>query len=262
VVIKALNGLLIFFLISACGEPTFILKPERVTIESADQIIPLTDSLVKPIIYQSIPSFENLTVDQSKEKFIAAVLPAILVAKHYLKRDRQAIWQLIKKEHWTEKDSSFYQRIVRRFEASNPQELIRRMRTHPNSIVIAQAAVESGWGSSRFFQTANNLFGVWSYDRSEPRVAADQASGVYLRKYEDVSESITDYFETLGRSRAYNKFRQARDTTNNVNILLPLLRNYSERKDEYIVQLATIIRQNDLMKYDSYRLDPSFFIEQ
>lgn len=248
-----------------CKEKVIVLQTESIQITSPNDIVPLGDSTAAPILYQNIPNFEGLTVEESKEKFISAVLPAILVAKYRLNNDRESVKLLTGKEKWSPEDSAFFNLQIARFDANDSTGLLSRMNTHPNSIILAQAIVESGWGSSRFFQDANNLFGIWSYNSNEPRIEASLSRGkrkIYLRKYEDISESITDYFETVGRSRAYRFFRKERDQTNDVAKLLPLLRYYSERRDDYVAQLETIIAQNDLTKYDDYQIDPSYLVER
>ncbi|MEQ8473006.1 MAG: glucosaminidase domain-containing protein [Marinoscillum sp.] len=256
--------LIVMLLAMTCKEKVIVLKTESVVITSPDDIVPLGDSTVAPILYQNIPSFEDLTVEESKQKFIAAVLPAILIAKYRLDKDREEVKLLVNKKEWTPKDSSFYNIQVARFDAKDSTGLLSRMQVHPNSIVLVQAIVESGWGSSRFFQEANNLFGIWSYHANEPRIKASLSRGenkIYLRKYADVSESITDYFETVGRSRAYRYFRKEREKTDDVSRLLPHLRYYSERRDDYVNQLKTIIAQNDLTQYDDYQIDSSYMVE-
>jgi Bax protein len=262
---KACYTLLVFFLIVSCTDRKIVLQTKEVMVSSPDQILPLGDSTARPILYQNIPNFDSLTVDQSKEKFIAAVLPAILIAKYRLNQDHDKLTNLFHKENWSMEDSSFFKIQVARFNTEDSTKLLSRMLTHPNSIVLVQAAVESGWGSSRFFQEANNLFGIWSYDPNEPRIAANYSredQQVYLRKYADISESITDYFETVGRSRAYRRFREARVKSNDVDALLPHLKYYSERREDYVAQLETIIRQNKLTQYDDFQIDPAFFIEE
>lgn len=247
------------------GDKSLTLKIKKVSITDPEQILPIQDSIVPPILYQNFPSLENLTVDVSKEKFVSAVLPAILVSKYQIAMDRERLLKLAEKPQWSFEDSVFFTRTKERFRAKSIEGLIKRMQTHPNSIVLAQAAVESGWGQSRFFQEANNLFGIWSYRQDEPRIEASLTRGddeVHLRKYEDISTSITDYFETIGRSRAYRKFRDARAKTDDISQLLPHLKNYSERGMEYVAQLHTIIKQNDFTRYDNYRLDPSYFVEE
>lgn len=258
-------SLIVMLLAMSCKEKVIVLNTPIVTVASPADIRPLGDTTAAPILYQNIPSFEDLTVEESKEKFIAAVLPAILVAKYRLAEDRVKIQTLTKKKKWTYQDSTFYNLQVARFKAKDTTGLLSRMRAHPNSIVLVQAAVESGWGSSRFFQEGNNLFGIWSYNADEPRMEASLSRGdqkIYLRKYADVSESITDYFETVGRSRAYRYFRKERETTNEVAALLPHLRYYSERRDEYVQQLKTIIAQNDLTQYDQFQINPAYLVEK
>jgi Bax protein len=255
----ALAGLL------SCSEPqmVLVLSPTQVTVRHADDILVIDDTLVRPVLYHNLPHFEELPVEESKAKFIGAVLPAILIAKFKIDSVRTEVMALTRKKKWTPADSALYRTQTERFRAKNISSLLDKMQTHPNSIVLAQAIVESGWGSSRFFQEANNLFGIWSYNTSEPRIAAGKSRNgtrIYLRKYDNISESIVDYFETVARARAYRHFREARKTTSEVATLVPHLQYYSERRDEYVEQLQTIIRQNDLTQYDRHQLDPAYFI--
>ncbi|MEQ8584026.1 MAG: glucosaminidase domain-containing protein [Marinoscillum sp.] len=251
--------------ILACSEPpmVMVLSPTQVAVQHADDILVIDDTLVKPVLYHNLPHFEELPVEESKAKFIGAVLPAILIAKFKIDSVREEVKALTLKKKWNHKDSALYMAQSERFRAKSTASLLDKMRTHPNSIVLAQAIVESGWGSSRFFQEANNLFGIWSYNTSEPRIAAGKSRNgtrIFLRKYENISESIVDYFETVARAQAYRHFREARKNTNEVTSLVPYLRYYSERRDEYVEQLQTIIRQNDLTRYDGHQLDPAYFI--
>jgi Bax protein len=148
------------------------------------------------------------------------------------------------------------------YKTNNGEVLLNRMRVHPNSIIIAQAIIESGWGSSRVFREANNMFGIWSYSANEPRIAAKfkrESETIYLRKYGDFSESIEDYFKTVGRTNAYREFRRARVDTTDPYKLIKYLTRYSERGEEYVIQLSSMIRFNELTQYDNYVLDPSYF---
>lgn len=252
---------LLLLLCLACNEKKTVLETEVITLNSTDQIVPVVDSLVRPVLYHNVPVLDGYTVEKSKELFIAIVLPAILIAKHHLTIERQKIERLSEKKHWSAEDSTYYQLQASRFKAKNVAGLLNRMTTHPNSIALAQAAVESGWGSSRFFREANNLFGIWAYNADEPRIAAD-GNNVYLRKYDDLSQSIEDYFVTLGRARPYRKFRAAKLETDDIYQLLPYLRHYSARGHDYIAQLKTIIKQNNLTQYDNFRIDPRYFVEK
>lgn len=240
-----------------------VLQTEVRQISSPDDIVPVNSGLVKPILYTEVGFLEELPPFEEKSRFIDIVLPAVLVAKYEIEQDLLHLSRLIEAEHWTEVDSAFLKRLSDTYRTDNLNELKSRLRTHPNSIVLAQAAVESGWGRSRFFREANNLFGIWSYHSNEPRIKASISRPdyqVYLRKYNDISASVVDYFQTISRTRAYAGFRKKRAETSNVNELLPLLAPYSERKEEYVQQLRSMIRFNEFEQYDTYTLDPAYFV--
>jgi len=155
--------------------------------------------------------------------------------------------------------------MKKKFKGKDIRDMQSRIGTLPTSIVIAQAAVESGWGQSRFFLQANNLFGVWSFDSRERRIAAGKARGrktVYLRSYNNMSESIVNYFEILSSSSAYKTLRIARSASTDPFELLPHLINFSERRRAYTRQLRTVIEENDLTRFDSYEVDPDYIFEK
>lgn len=241
------------------------LKTEVKPINSPSDIEHITSGLVKPILYTKVDGLPSLPPFEDKARFVDIVLPAILVAKYRIEEDRQLLKVLTESETWTSSDSIFLKKLTDAYKTDNLQLLNRRLITHPNSIVLAQAAVESGWGKSRFFKEANNLFGIWSYRSNEPRIKASssrQDYQVYLRKYGDVSESIVDYFQTIGRAKPYSAFREKRMNTSNIDVLLPLLSPYSERKQEYVRQLRSMIKFNEFEQYDSYTIDPSYIISE
>jgi len=183
----------------------FKVKTELVRINSLNQILPLPNVFVRPLLYTNISGLEKLPVAEAKTKFISAVLPSILVA-----------------------------------------------------------AVESGWGQSRFFLQGNNLFGVWSFNSNEPRIAASRTRNskrIYLRAYQNLSRSIMHYFEILGSAYAYRGLRKARLEKTDPFELIPHLKNFSERRTAYTNQLKAVIIQNELTQYDHYRIDPKYLTE-
>lgn len=249
-----------FVFIAGCQENTEkpkiqVIRPTLVEIQTLFDIIPITDSVVQPVLYSNVGGFDTLGVQENKAKFIAAILPAVLIAKFRIKEDLQTIQNLVQTDFWTSEDSLFFHSQMERFDARDTVDLIIRMHTHPTSIVLAQAAVESGWGKSRFFSEANNVFGIWSYNPNRPRVAARSSRGnVHVRKYEDISGSVMDYFETIARARAYRHFRDLRYESDSINSLLPLLKSYSANRMNYVNQLKTVIAQNNFEQYDHYQL--------
>jgi Bax protein len=240
------------------------VQTTTVLVDSLDQIILVSDSMVKPILYNKVLGLEYLPTPHAKKIFISAILPAVLIARHNIDERKAKVLYLKEKEVWENEDSAFYQNLALRYKAKNIDDLCTRMITLPNSIVLAQAAVESGWGQSRFFLEGSNLFGVWSFDKHEPRIAASKTRSnkyIYLRAYKDMSESIVHYFEILGRAKPYSPLRKARAKTDDPFVLLKHLTKYSERGSAYTRQLRKMIKINNLTKFDHYEIDPEYIRE-
>lgn len=240
------------------------LETKNIKVEVPDDIAPIDSQYVKPILYDHVYFLDSLPYDEAKQKFIDVMLPAILIVKWQLHQDLSRIEKIIAEGIQNPSDSTLVATWFEEFKTDDLQTLKRRLITHPNSIVLAQAAVESGWGKSRFFREANNVFGVWSYDPNEPRIPAGIAREeyqVYLRKYNNIAESVMDYFKTIGRAPAYANFRRKRSETQDIRELLPYLESYSERGEEYIAQLLGMIRFNDFQEYDKFQIDPAYVVE-
>lgn len=231
-----------------------------VEINSADSIILHSDSLVTPVIYTKVPDLSGLKVKARKKRFIHLMLPSILLAREKMATQRSRIQEIVnnkKNGPVSEKDSILLHDFIERFKAKGPQELLKRMQPHPVSIILAQAAIESGWGTSRFFREANNVYGMWSYNSEEKRIQAGQSregKNIYLRSYDTLFESVYDYLYTIARSHAYKDFRKARLETQNPYRLIWFLSNYSEKRVGYVVQLRQMIEYNNLSQYDHYQL--------
>ena len=128
------------------------------------------------------------------------------------------------------------------------------LKPHPISITMAQAAMESSWATSRFFREATNIFGVWSFDEDEPRIAAGEKRGnktIWVKKYSSVKSAINDYYRTLARGSAFVEFRQLKMTTNDPHELVKKLDRYSEKGAKYGEELTSIIKFNKFHLYDS-----------
>jgi len=236
-----------------------------VSVDSLKQILLVSDSIVEPILYTNVSGLQYLPVPKAKATFISAVLPSILVARHRVEENKRKLLHLKRKKSWEKGDSLFYSNLKVRYKASSVDDLYARMITLPNSIVLAQAAVESGWGQSRFFLEGSNLFGVWSFNKFEPRIAAAKTRSkkrIYLRSYADMSESIVHYFEIIGKARPYIPLRVARQKTNDPYLLVPHLKNFSERRSAYTRQLIKMIDVNNLTRYDNYQINPEYIFEE
>jgi Bax protein len=244
---------------------TFGIRAETVRVSDIKQVLPVSDHYVRPLLYTNVDGLGTLPTDEAKETFISAVLPAVLVAKHELSMVRLQLQRLERKGTWNYDDSVVFNAAAKRFKSTNLKDMLLKLGTLPNSVVLAQAAVESGWGQSRIFLKGNNLFGVWSFDPTEPRIAAGEMRGertIWLRSYNNMSESIVSYLEMLCTSHAFKALRAARVQTSDPLALIPYLKNFSERRGAYTKQLKAMIQQNDLTRFDEYELDPDYLYEK
>ena len=113
--------------------------------------------------------------------------------------------------------------------------------------------MESAWATSRFFVKAKNVFGVWSFDKDEPRIAAGETRGkktIWLKKYPDIESAVRDNYRVLARGHAHQHFRDARLETDNPYELVTKLDRYSEIGEEYGKELASVISYNKFTQYD------------
>ncbi len=226
-------------------------------INSTDSIIVIKESIVPPILYHSMPDVEEVDYQKRKQYFIDVMLPTILIAQGIVEQQRAKIIKLRDTYTKTSQKDSLFIDLMKKFKAKSIDDLIVRMHPHPVSIILAQAAVESGWGTSHFCRKANNLFGIWSFNKDDKRVAAGKTRDektIYLRKYDSLIESVIGYVYTIGRANSFSKFREARLISQNPYRLIWYLDRYSEKRLEYIVTLRNTIERNNLSKYDNYRL--------
>ncbi|MFT6902413.1 MAG: Bax protein [Colwellia sp.] len=191
----------------------------------------------------------KMTVQEKKARFKNLIIPAVNevydeLTVQYLDVSESLI---------SGNNNDIIERLKIEYKAESDNELLMALKPHPKSIAIAQAAMESSWATSRFFNEANNIFGVWSFDKDEPRIAALKKRGdktIWLKKYPSVKASVKDYYRTLGRSAAFEKFRQLRLKTDNPFSLVKRLDRYSEKGAEYGEELTSIIKFNDFNSYD------------
>jgi Bax protein len=235
-----------------------ITEPKYVEIDNLADIIALDDNFVPLVIYNSVPNLDTLNVAERKAAFINILLPSILLVKDQILSDRAIINSFIEKGDISKSDSTFLNLQLKTYKVKSIEYLPERMIMPPVSIVLAQAALESGWGTSRFIKEGNNIFGMWSYSESHNRMAAAEKRGgvrqIYVRTFPDIYSSILNFCQTLGRVRAYKEFRKAMETEDDPYVLVDHLIRYSERGTSYIETVKLVMRRNDFTKYDDYKL--------
>jgi len=138
------------------------------------------------------------------------------------------------------------------------RELMLRVDIIPTSLVLAQAANESGWGTSRFAREGNNIFGQWCFDEGcglVPERRPNNASHE-VRAFDSVEASVKAYFQNINTNPSYAYLRELRADMRahgeplNSLVLAHGLSRYSERGHAYVSELQSIIRFNGLSNFD------------
>ena len=192
---------------------------------------------------------KNMSVQEKKKRFFSIFVPAVQEVYKELQKSYIQTKNLVEKEPKSQK----IKLLMKKYSASSPQNLLTRMKPHPCSIALAQSAMESSWGTSRFLRVANNIFGVWSFNKDEPRVPAGKKRGtktIYVKKYSNIKDSIRDYYKVLATGRVFKKFRTHKMKTSDPYILVKYLDKYSEIGEKYGQELSSMIRYNKLTQYD------------
>ncbi len=233
-------------------------------INNLKDIVPVKCESVIPIVYTKVISLDNLPVKEKKKKFIDIVLPSILIAEFKIEQERKLIENIKNKiatgKALTKEEEKFLSKTLEKYKAQDIAELLEKINIHPISIVLAQAAIESGWGSSRFFVKGNNVFGAWTWNKKAKKIAASKNKKVFLRKFNNILESVEDYYFSLNVSWAYKKFRLVRLKTTDPLLISRHLDKYSILRKRYVEKVKTIIQENNLQKYDNCKINPDYII--
>lgn len=193
---------------------------------------------------------KNMSVATKKERFYHLIAPSILKVHKQLNRDFLRVQSNVRNN----RRQTEVKNLKLEYKVKTNLKLLEAMKPHPPSIVIAQAAMESAWGTSRFFREANNIFGMWSKNPKEARIPAGvkRKDGriIYLRKFDSVEESVRAYYRLMARGKHFKEFRKVRYETDNVHNIVKKLDKYSEIGDLYGKELSAMIRFNKLTHYD------------
>lgn len=225
---------------------------------------------VPPIIFATLPE-ELAKVSSSsrkKELFFQTLLPMVLLANKEIRQERKKFLQLEDLvNRGQELDSAQYHvlrtlqhRYAVKGKATAPATLAKlknRIDQVPAELALAQAANESAWGTSRFSQEGNNLFGEWTFKPGTGIIPEGRPEGATyeVRRFSTLFDSIRSYLRNLNTHPAYANFRQlraaarGRGETPSGMALAEGLSHYSTRRDAYVDDLQNLIRQNNLQRF-------------
>ncbi|MDG2034003.1 MAG: glucosaminidase domain-containing protein, partial [Rhodospirillales bacterium] len=203
-----------------------------------------------------------------KELFFKSILPLVLRVNEQIRADRTRLIVLrkmkAKEQEISAADLLWLAALADRYKADRDDlsELTRRTDIIPPSIALAQAAEESGWGTSRFVIEGNALFGQWTVEGDRGIVPArrDADRSHKIKVFETLHDAVRAYAHNLNTHRAYRQFRSERANLRRVSTFLnglalsSSLSKYSERGEGYVGSLRSLIRGNRLEKLDGAKL--------
>jgi len=211
----------------------------------------------------------DIDADTRKSLFFRSLLPLVLAENERIEAKRRAFLPIHERLQGdpeaalSEEEQTLLEHLSQRYRIDGDlrdpaprEQLLRRMDTIPPSLALAQAANESGWGSSRFTREANNLFGEWTWDESQGLLPQRRAEGAthFVRVFSNLRASVRSYIHNLNTGHAYVALRQMREQRRAEGAspdglrLAEGLERYSERGQAYIREIQSMIRQNQLQE--------------
>ena len=223
---------------------------------------------VKPIYFTQFPKDLDEIKDTQlkKETFIKIVLPLVVAENDKILNDRMKLKEIVSKKMTSDKEKLWLRQKLREYKVKNSdmKELQKRMDIIPVSIALAQAAKESGWGTSRFALEGNAIFGQWTWTGQgiEP-LNKGKHEGHKILRFPILRASVKAYKNNLNTHKVYSEFREKRSKLRKRNRkikgteLTDTLDKYAQTGKEYTKILEQIINQNDLSDFETVRLTNS-----
>ena len=206
------------------------------------------------------------SVKKRKNLFIQIVLPLIIEENTKIRLDRKKLFAILNKNNNSKTDKEWLLKKFKQYgvNKNDLSTLKIRMDEIPVSLAIAQAAKETGWGTSRFAQEGNALFGQWTWSGEGIKPAgADSDSKHKVAKFKVLKASVKAYQRNLNTHSGYKNFRKERaiqrDNQGKLNSLelVKHLDKYAETGVEYTKILKQIIQQNSLTDFDDVKILPT-----
>jgi len=210
---------------------------------------------------------------QRKELFFSSILPLVLQVNEEILVDRKRLWKLRYQARIGKKPTAadrLWLDVMNERYRIKPQNLIKdidvlisRVDIVPPSLALAQAAEESGWGTSRFVREGNAIFGQWTFDETKGVIPEGREKGKThaVKAFPNLTASVRAYVRNLNTHRAYREFRQTRAVVRRQggplegHLLAGRLTRYSQRGQAYVASLRGLINTNNLHRLDNARLD-------
>lgn len=231
------------------------------------------NAVIPQVLFANLPQDMNsLDVETKKRAFINTLLPISLIALNEISQEKKSLEAVLEKlnrhedtlffgddaiwpDNVSEQEKNFLQQLTLKYRTNSKAKLQSRIDVLPVSLILAQGALESSWGSSRFVMEGNNLFGIWSWSNEgitpENR---DKGASHKVASYDSLLDSVRAYLLMINRLPAYSSLRELRNRSASSMDLAEGLLLYSARRDSYIEDVKQIIAGNELQRFDSMAL--------
>jgi Bax protein len=217
---------------------------------------------VDPVFLSKLPTgIANIdNIGDRKKLFIKVILPLVIYENNKILEDRNYLNQISREKSLSEQETVWLDKKFKEYKVntSEIEELKKRMDVIPPSLAIAQAAYETGWGTSRFAMEGNSLYGARTWKKGKGIVPNDRGEEQKFEvlSFKIIRASISSYKKNLNTHQSYNEFRKARAIQRKEKNrvfgleLSQYLNKYSEIGGVYVQRLKKIIEQNSLTDFD------------
>jgi Bax protein len=237
-----------------------IFKKEKYEVQAVRNGTP-----VPPIFVDRIPfDLRQRSIKEKKELFFKMVLPMALVVNLEIREIRARIEASGCRGATYQCTQPWLRELGENYRVDTVDQLLTKIDEIPPSLMLAQAVEESGWGSSRFSQDGNALFGQRTWDSQDSGMIPyerENGANYRVRAFNDIIESLRVYSRNLNRHKAYTELRRRRAGFKHSGqradsySLIKGLTKYSTTGDAYVKNLRSIIEKNRLQDFDRARLD-------
>ncbi len=231
-------------------------------------------STIDPVLFTSFPdNLHTLSIANKKTSFLHTLLPIAMYANQMVENERQRLLEILAiseslptdfslkeiPESWqkilSHNDKQWLLGLAKRYKTDSVSQLKKRVRPVPVSLLLAQSALESSWGTSRFAREGNNLFGIRTWGK-KGLVPGERATGskFLVAQYDSILDSVNAYILTLNSHHLYVSFRTLRLESQDPEVLSEGLLFYSEKRQAYVTKVNRIIRYNRLKRFDTLNL--------
>ena len=234
-------------------------------------------TVVPPVLFANLPQDMNdLDVATKKKAFINTLLPISLIAIHEVAQEKKSLLNILGKldsaddtlffddeaiwpQDLSDEEIDLLQYLTQKYRTNSKEKLLLRVDVLPVSLILAQGALESSWGSSRFAAEGNNLFGIWTWaGKGMTPMSRDDGALHQVASFDTLLDSVRAYLLMINRLPAYNSLRELRSRTASSMDIAEGLGLYSERRDSYIQDVKQIIVTNELQRFDAMELAENF----